>query len=290
METTQQQGVDVSQEPIANEAGGEGVTPDAGTQNEPGSAVEQLEGQQGNEGEGTEGEGKKEDDIETIKNDEGEEFVPKKAFLARVAKLTSQRHEETDKASEAQSQAAKTSQLLNEIRSNPETRRQFAEAVAPEAPKAPRENKFQTYMATVPQNQRESVQGLSTAIISEVASFISDKLDGMTKQIEPLRTALGKSAVDQFYATVKDAKQYEDKIADMMETGRAKNIADAYTLASHGDQFSKGKAVGGKDANLRNQKLGKTPVTGPGTSTSKSLRSGSMSLDDGIDDALKQKR
>jgi len=231
-----------------------------------------------------------EDDSGVVKDDAGVEYVPKKAFDARIGKLTAEKKENAEAA-----------ELLKSIDSDPDIRQQFIEKYG--LNKVPTKiddlgkSKYQSTWAPYVNKQSKESQGamreFEQALGPEIEQLVQRKLDkqqeAFEKEIVPLRTAFGEQHLEKFLGKVPEAKPYLPKIQKLMARNPNLSLEQAYGASAGSDMFKKGKDAQLKEVETRKIKLSKTPISKSGDG--KQIKgSGKMNFDEGIRAALDQHR
>lgn len=207
-----------------------------------------------------------EPEIEFVKDEEGNEFIPRKAFEARLAKLTAQKHDAA-------------SQVLEAIKSDPETRGQVLEALGidPEVLSAPAK--------TGPQEPTVFEDFLSKNVAPEQHAFHKQYADSvfqtmlphfekmLEERMKPVLSHIGKQEVNSFASKHPDYNKYAGKIRELIMSGRAKTPEDAYRIVTWDDKVRGAGAAALKTEKTRQTTLASTPIrkTGgiPGKTTVK---------------------
>jgi hypothetical protein len=190
-----------------------------------------------------------------IKDKDGKEFISREAFEKRVAKLTAQKHEGSDAKS-----------LLEAIRTDPVIREDFIKSLNLEASRtdAPKDEideptSFDKFLAPLPPEYQAHYRGFMQAI-SPVFEGYMQKL--VQDQIGPIRSWIGETKVRDFAKSNPDYARYESQVAEIISTGRAKSLEDAYKIASFEARLKGASNAGAKAEADRRAKLSKAPLTG----------------------------
>lgn len=266
MENTQPQGGEIPNETageVENSAPAEDVSGDQ-TGEAPADDQNGADGQPQEVGE--EGEAN-----DFVKDDEGNEYIPRKAFEARIAKLTAQKHDAVG-------------QLLEAVNSSPEAKQKILEALGVSGSAdseqaddtgAPENSPFLQYLEkSVSKEYHDHYKGMADALYAE----ITPRMQKMYMDaLKPVLSYIGKQQVDNFEKSVPDYGKYAPKIQEMVASGRAKTLQDAYILASHDDKIKGVGASAVKSEKARVQKLASSPIRkSPGVSANGPRKYASM--------------
>lgn len=234
--TSQEQGGEASAE-VAT--GDESATPPASlneeTTQQPDEAVE--EGEQADE---------------FVKDEEGNEFIPRKAFESRIAKLTAQKHDAA-------------AQILESLKSNPEALQKFrSELGIPDSASSeksddltPDTSPFLSYLEkSVTKEHHDHYKGMAEAMYAEITPRLREMWQA---EMNPLLRYIGKQQVNQFKSSHADYPKYAAKIQEAITSGRARSIEDAYLLISHEDKVKGAGASAVKNEQNRQRKMN-TPI------------------------------
>lgn len=241
-----------------NIEGGSDVVEPAGDV-EVGSGEEQnseettAEGQEAAEGQEVSEEAPEGDTEETVKDENGDEFVPRKAFEARIAKLTAQKHNAI-------------SEFLTAAQNDPTVKAQLQEALGitpaatedkddgPDPDVAPLMNFLEK---NVSPEHREHYTQFGDAL----ATTLTAKMERMVeKRLNPMVQYIGKQEVSSFTTRFPDAKQIMPKLQQMVSGGRARNLEDAYTLATAEARIKGAGASALNAEKARAQKIAGSPI------------------------------
>jgi hypothetical protein len=192
---------------------------------------------------------------EFIKDEEGNEYIPRKAFEARIAKLTQQKHDARQ-------------QVLESLRSDPTFKKEFMESLnlgdnrAESSEDTDEPTPFEKFVSPLPQEHQSFYRNMAGAIAQEFEGYLEGVLDKFKQEhISPIMGWIGEEKVKTFSAANKDYAKYQSKIYDIMKNGRAKSIEDAYVLASYEDKMKGAQNVGAKGEAERRDKLTRTPIS-----------------------------
>lgn len=213
----------------------------------PAEGQEVAEGQEG-AAEAPEGETE-----EAVKDENGEEFIPRKAFDARIAKLTAQKHNAI-------------SEFLTAAQNDPTVKAQLQEALGitpaatadkddgPDPDVAPLMNFLEK---NVSPEHREHYTQFGDAL----ATTLSAKFERMVEQrLNPMVQYIGKQEVSAFTRQYPDAKAIMPKLQQMVSGGRARNLEDAYTLATAESRIKGAGASALNAEKARAQKIAGSPI------------------------------
>lgn len=196
-------------------------------------------------------------ELEYVKDDlTGQEYIPRTAFEARIAKLTAQKHEAGEAAIKS---------FLENPDSNPEVKQQLMERLgikAPDAPTgaenaAPQSDEWDGFLkGNVSPEYHSLYTGLGNAMFSRMLPEIEKMLEA---RVTPMISFIGKQQVNSFKTSHADFPRYERKIQEYVKTGRAKNLEDAYALASYEDKVKGAGAAAVRAEKERKAKLASNP-------------------------------
>lgn len=220
---------------------------------------------------------------EFIKDEDGNEYIPRKAFEARLAKLTAQKHD-TGNARDV---------VLEALRSDPTFKKEFMDSLniggesAASSEESNEPSPFETFVAPLPKEHQAFYRGFAGAMASEVESYFKSQLDAFKKEmIDPIKAHIGQEKLNNFAKSNKDFGKYQAKVAELMDSGRAKNVEDAFILASHADRIKQVHNAGAKEEQDRRQKLARAPIAGRGMSGGNQTRGNSkMGLREALEKA-----
>ncbi len=212
---------------------------------------------------------------EFVKDDEGNEYIPRKAFEARLAKMAEQKHN---------AQAS----FIESIKSDPAVRQEFMQALGiqpqaaqPEADPTPKEpSAFDQWAASLPAEHQAHYRGLKDSFMAEVKSEMQAALDAV---VSPILSHIGSEKISTFAKTNPDYDRYAPIVKEIILSGRAKNVEDAYILASHKDKIKGVSAA----ANTR-PATPKPPVKGVNPNPQATKSTGRRSLHDTIMQSAKE--
>lgn len=194
-------------------------------------------------------------ELEVVKDDQGNEFIPKAAFEARIAKLTAQKHNAA-------------AQLIEAIKTNPEVKQQFEEAlghpISTESqdaaePESDGPTPFEGWLdsAQIPAEVRPHYKNMAESLFG---TFMPHFQREIQNAIKPLLSVVGQQHVEKFASSNPDFNQYKGEIQKIMASGRAKTLEDAYKIASW-DKKIKGAGTSAiQQEKARQAKLAATPV------------------------------
>lgn len=220
------------------------------------------------------------DEVSFIKDDAGKEFISREAFEKRIATLTKQKHE----GGEARA-------LLESIRTDPLIQKEFIKSLNLEEQRAssPNEanepNSFEKFIAPLPPEYQAHYRGFMESISPIFESFVKSEMD---KAIKPIMSWIGESRVKSFASENKDYAKYEPKIAEIMSSGRAKTLEDAYKIASYETRLKSVSQAGAKAEASRQDKLNRTPFAGKGQPTLRTQGKKPDSLKESLQKAAEQ--
>lgn len=192
------------------------------------------------------GVGDGEQESEFVKDSDGNEYIPKKAFEERLAKLTAQKYD------------AKSA-LLESIKSDPAAKAEIMAALGlnqtdntDQTKESSEPTMFQKWLAPLPPEHQAHYQGLVEAIAPDFESFVKEEIKNA---LAPYASYIGEQKVQSFAATNKDFGQYKSKIQEIMSSGRARTLEDAYVLASHEDKLKGVSAAVRSSEDQRRQQM-----------------------------------
>lgn len=213
-------------------------------------------------------------DSGVVTDDNGKKFWPEEAVMARIAKLTSQKHN-----AEAE--------LLESIKTNPEIRKKLQDAlqIGEESATSSEESEgptpFEEFLAPLPSEHQAVYRNMGKAMASEFESYVQDSLK---EALAPIMNWIGESKLNQFSQTNKDFDKYKGQIQEIMSNGRAKTVEDAYKIATYEDKLRGVSASGARQEADRQKKMSAAPVAGR-NSGGGNLKTGVKSLSDALERA-----
>ena len=195
---------------------------------------------------------------EFVEGEDGKKYVPYEAFKARIDKLTAQKHE----SGEAHS-------LLEAIKNDPAVRKEFMESLqsgeesAASSKETDGPTPFEEFLAPLPPEHQAHYRNMGKAMASEFESYVENRIQQVLgEHIKPIMSHIGAEKLRNFSQSNKDFNKYQGKVKEIMESGRAKSIEDAYILASHEDKLKAVKTVGAKEEQERRQKMSRNSFSG----------------------------
>lgn len=236
------------------------------------------------------------DNVEPFIGPDGKKYWPEEAALGRINALTA-------KLRETEGKASTPSELLEAIKSNPELKQQWLEAIGAEKSEdADEAEPAQEAVSGKPYAQTEqwltSIQDpAAQAFYKQMLSPLVNDLERNTagyvqseikKALAPVMRQLGESSLRAFTEKAKDFDKYRPKVLDIMKQTQAP-IDLAYKAAKY-DDLAKELAMlkAGSKTVQNKQKLNQTPIAKRNTSTNGSTRSDKMDLDDAIGDSIQE--
>ena len=171
---------------------------------------------------------------EVVKDESGNEFVPKKAFEARIARLTAQKNE-----------GAKATEVLQMLRDNPDVRQQFIEELRgnqkrQEDPASKRSSAVSEYVSTLAEADRPAVRSFVKAIGSEIQDYVDGSLKSLKQELvesmSPLRRAIGEGAVEKFFSKIPEAAAYKEQIRDLLNDNPKLTLEQAFKVSAYDDR------------------------------------------------------
>lgn len=186
-----------------------------------------------------------------IKGDDGKDYIPREAFEARIAKLTSQKNEARG--------------LLDSLRNDPVIRKEFLESLNLEEKRPISSNEhqeptaFDKWIAPLPPEHQAHYKGLVEAIAPQFEDYVQAQIAEVMK---PITSWIGEQKVSGFAKSNPDFAKYERTVAKIVMDGRAKSIEDAYKIASYEDRLKNVAGSGAKAEATRRDKLNRTPIAG----------------------------
>lgn len=194
---------------------------------------------------------------EFVKDEEGNEYIPRdrveKVVAARLAKMAEQKN-------------AVVNNVLEAIRTDPETRKLVQEALGvPEAATSdqkaeatPESSAFDSFLAShVPAEHHAHYKAMSESLSATIMPHVQALLE---QRIGPMLQFIGKQQVQSFASQHPDYEKYSGKIQDMVRNGRAKTLEDAYKIAAWEDKMKGAGAAAIKAEQARKSKLAGTPI------------------------------
>jgi hypothetical protein len=253
-----------SAESTGTESGAGSVeTPNENTQDGAGATGAASDGSQpdGQSAEGDEG------DQEFVKDDDGNEYIPRKAFEARIAKLAAQKND------------AKSA-FLEAVRNDPAVKKEFMDILKGEESAAASEQSdeptpFEAFLSPLPPEHQAHYRNMGKALAAEFETFVQSSIE---EAMAPVKSWIGQTKVESFEKTNKDFPKYRKQVADIMSAGRAKNIDDAYILASYHDRMKGASSVGAKQEQERREKMARIPSAGRNIQGSQTTQKGPKGL------------
>lgn len=241
------------------------------------------------------------DNVEFVKDNMGKEFVSKEAFQKRVDALTAKWKEREE--------------LLTAVKEDPEVRKKFlgelaeakAEAAAetttsssetktasPDADGLKPINDWLSQLSESPEHQsfyKGQMEALLKTMDVSLSRYIDKKFaDFSGKEVAPLRQQIGQRALSDFKSSHPDFGKYEAKVNQMVKSG--KDIAEAYRLAKYDDLVKElAAAKGGKSSSAvqkNREQLKNVPIGKRQSSPSSQAKGDKYSLDDAINDAMRE--
>lgn len=191
--------------------------------------------------------------IEFVKDDQGNEFVPRKALEARVAKLTEQKHNAIN-------------QFLESARNNPEVKQQLLEALGDQEPASSGQDVPESSEPTVFEGWlKENVTPEYHAHYKKMADALFNTImPHFRREVEskmgPVLSFMGKQQVDRFAASHPDYKKYQGEIHKAVQSGRFKTLEDAYKALSYDDKIKGAGASAIQSEKQRQSRLANNPV------------------------------
>lgn len=194
-------------------------------------------------------------EVEIVEDADGKKHVPYEAFKARMDKMAAQKHEAVEK-------------FLESATSNPEVKQQLLQALgmqgkedvpASETTKeAEGPSLFDSFLQKGVQPElHEHYRGLAESMYGTMMPHIEQKIQ---QAIAPLLSVVGQQHVDKFSASHPDFTQHKPEIMKIMNSGRAKNISDAYILATHEKKIKGAGASALAQEKARKESLAKNPM------------------------------
>lgn len=228
---------------------------EVGSGEEQNSEETTAEGQEAVEGQEVSEEAPEGDTEETVKDENGDEFVPRKAFEARIAKLTAQKHNAI-------------SEFLTAAQTDPTVKAQLQEAlgITPAATEAKDDGPdpdVAPLMNFLEKNVSPEHREHYTQFGDALATTLSAKFERMVEQrLNPMVQYIGKQEVSAFIRKYPDAKAILPKLQQMVtgEHARARNLEDAYTLATAKDRIKGAGASALNAEKARVQKIAGNPI------------------------------
>lgn len=212
---------------------------------------------------------------EFVKDDDGNEYIPRKAFEARIAKLSAQKNDAR-------------SFLLESIKSDPSVKKELMQALGIEenpnsSGQNTRENdeptRFEKWIAPMPPEHQAHYRGLVEALVPDFEAYVKESIESALK---PVLSHIGEEKIKTFSSTNKDFPRYQEKIHTLLSSGRAKTVEDAYILASHEDKLKQVSTSATRREENRQQTIqkpiskGSTSPGGPSQKKPQSLKEALM--------------
>jgi len=215
-------------EPAAPEAGAEEVTPEASD----------------------------DEALESVKDDNGEEFIPKKAFAARIAKLTAQKHNAVNDALKTILSDPEALEMIRKASGDPSQASDEAATMDPVEKNLPVLSWLDKHGVTDPASRAGNI-----AFVDAIGETLLPQLRAMVDEhFAPVMKYIGKQEVGSFVASHPDAKANLPELQKMISSGRARNLQDAYALAMFGKKVQGAGAAAVKANTARQAKINATPI------------------------------
>lgn len=207
------------------------------------------------EGQSDEAEEQPEVDPDAVKDENGEEFIPKKVFEARLAKLTAQKHNAIQEfLSAAQSDPAVADKLLQSLGVQPSAK----------AAETPKDDVAQNLpiLSWLDKNKiapelrphyMEWADAMGQTLLPQLQAMVEERLS-------PMLSYIGKQEVNSFTSTHPDAKGMMPQLQQIISSGRARTLADAYVLHTHAAKIKGAGVAAVKTEKARQAKLTSTPI------------------------------
>ena len=194
-----------------------------------------------------------EQEVEFVKGDDGNDYIPRKAFEERMAKMAAQKHDAWSSLLEA---AKNDPNRLQELKQT-----LGLEAQAASEPEPKEASAFDNWLAPLPPEHQAHYRGFAQSIASEFENYVEQRLE---KAMQPVLSFIGKQEVKGFETINKDFGKYKTQIQDLLQNGRAKNLEDAYILASYTDKLKSVSSATSNANNMRKTKMNAPLNTGRG--------------------------
>lgn len=192
-------------------------------------------------------------DDQFVIGEDGKKYIPEDAFNARIAKLSSQKNDARS--------------LLESIRTDPVIRKEFmdslnqGEARTTSATESNEPSAFDKFLAPLPPEHQAHYRGLIEAIAPQFEEYVTDALE---KAVGPIRSWIGESKVDSFAKANPDFAHYKKDVSEIIQSGRAKSLEDAFKIAAFDKKLKSVTASSNKSEAERQAKLKRVPVAGQG--------------------------
>lgn len=194
-----------------------------------------------------------------VTDNEGKKYIPEEAFKARLAKLTAQKHE-----------GAEAKAFLDSIRTDPVVREEFLKSLNLEASRsdpskgAEEPSSFDKFIAPLPKEHQEFYRGFMQAISPVFESYMEKRFK---EQLGPVMSFIGEQRVKSFAQSNPGYAKYEKTVAELISSGRARTLEDAYKIASFDDRLKGASSAGAKAESERRNKQTRAPIGGPSRSS-----------------------
>jgi hypothetical protein len=194
-----------------------------------------------------------------VKDDEGNEYVPRAKYDA-LAKGVSSRVGKV-KASAMQ-------ELLSEAQSDPAVAEQLRQAIgvqpSAKAAETPKDDVAQNLpiLSWLDKNKIapelrphyvEWADALGQTLLPQLQAMVEERLS-------PMLSYIGKQEVSSFTSSHPDAKAMMPQLQQIISSGRARTLADAYVLHSHAAKIKGAGVAAVKTEKARQAKLTSTPI------------------------------
>ncbi len=192
-----------------------------------------------------------------ILGEDGQKLYPEgklnKIIQARLSKMAEQKNAALRDTQEA-------------LRNDPVALKQFLADLGVEAPasadqkaEAPQEaDPFDSFLAShVPAEHHAHYKALDESLSAKIMAQVQARLE---EKMGPMLSFIGKQEVKSFASQHPDYQKYSGKIQEMVRSGRAKTLEDAYKISAWEDKM---KGVGDasvKSEQARKAKLAGTPI------------------------------
>ena len=196
-----------------------------------------------------------ETDPDIVKDDTGAEFIPKKVFEARLAKLTAQKHNAVEEfLAAAQSDPAVAEQLRQTlgVQSSAKTDETANGDVAPNLPVLSWLDKNKIAPELRP-HYIEWADVMGQTLMPQLQAMVEERLS-------PMLSYIGKQEVSSFTRANPDAKAMMPQLQQMVSSGRARTLADAYVLHTHAAKLKGAGVAAVRSEKARQAKLVSTPI------------------------------
>lgn len=245
------------------------------------------------EGENSEGQ----DDLskEFVKDNEGNEYIPKKAFDKRIAALTAKNKEAEEYVESLRNNPEVRAQFLKEIEGKSEAAKDESESPEGETSKAPGWTNLSNWINKLSKNpeHRAFYTEQMSALINDLNPILEHVVQSrLDKALAPYKKFVGETAVKSFSSENKDFLKYEQAVyKKMKESGMS--LEDAYAVVRSKDlekevaALKAGKTPGSPTQKSREQ-LNRTPITKRAPNSIGKTKPGFASLDDAIADSMRE--